>query len=250
MNTLIIAHRGESFDAPENTLASINLAWQRDAEAVEIDVHLSKDNNVLVIHDSNTKRVGGRNQKVSKQTLNELKELDVGSWKNKKWGGEKIPTLVEVLATVPLKKKIIIEIKSDKKIFPFLKKDIENSQLQINQVEFISFNYQIVLETKKCFPKNKTLYLVDLDYTWYTKLISPSVEKLITKIIDGNLDGVNVWAGNLLTKEFIQKIKSAGFLIYTWTVNNPKHAQQLIDWGINGITTDKSQWLKKQIKLS
>ena len=89
MKSLIIAHRGESFDAPENTLASINLAWERGAGAVEIDVHLSKDNQIVVIHDSNTKRVGAKNKKVSKQTLSELKKLDIGSWKNVKWKDEK-----------------------------------------------------------------------------------------------------------------------------------------------------------------
>ncbi len=96
---LIIAHRGESYDAPENTLASINLAWQRDADAVEIDVRLSKDNKVVVFHDKTTRRLGGRNESVKNQTLEELKELDVGSWKSEKYKNEKIPTLTEVLAT-------------------------------------------------------------------------------------------------------------------------------------------------------
>jgi glycerophosphoryl diester phosphodiesterase len=247
MNTLIIAHRGESLDAPENTLGSINLAWQQGAEAVEIDVHLSKDNHVVVIHDFNTKRVGDRNKKTSNQILLELKELDIGSWKNEKWKNEKIPTLKEVLQTVPNKKKIIIEIKSDKKILPFIKDDIKNSKLQAEQIEFISFSYSTIVETKKLFPQNISLYLVDLDYTWYTKLISPPVEKLIAKVKNGNLDGLNVWAGNLLTKEFVHKVKTANLFLYCWTVNNPKQALKLIDWGIDGITTDRAYWLKNEL---
>ena len=83
-NCLIIAHRGESFDAPENTLAAVNLAWERGADAVEIDVQLSKDNKIVVIHDENTKRTGGRNKLVKNQTLKELKELDVGIYRDKK----------------------------------------------------------------------------------------------------------------------------------------------------------------------
>ncbi|MCP5061440.1 MAG: glycerophosphodiester phosphodiesterase [Ignavibacteriae bacterium] len=246
--TLIIAHRGESYDAPENTLASINLAWERGAEAVEIDVHLSKDNKVVVIHDPNTKRVGAKNKKVKQQTLSELKELDVGSWKNEKYKDEKIPTLKEVLETIPSKKKLIIEIKSSNNILPFLKDDIKNSDLRTDQIEFISFSFSTVVETKKLFPRNNVLYLVDLDYTWYIRLISPSVKKLITKVKEANLDGLNVWAGKLLTKEFAQKIKSADLLLYTWTVNNPQHAQSLIDWGIDGITTDRAQWLKTKLE--
>ena len=96
---LIIAHRGESYDAPENTLAAINLAWQRNADAVEIDIQLSADNQIVVIHDLNTKRIGNRNKKVKKQTLAELKELEAGKHKGEKWKDEKIPTLSEVLET-------------------------------------------------------------------------------------------------------------------------------------------------------
>ncbi len=244
----IIAHRGESYDAPENTLASINLAWERGAEAVEIDIHLSKDNQVVVIHDSNTKRVGAINKKIKQQTLSELKKLDIGSWKNGKYKDEKIPTLKEVLETIPSEKKLIIEIKSSNNILPFLKDDIKNSYLRTDQIEFISFSFSTVVETKKLFPRNNVLYLVDLDYTWYTRLISPSVEKLITNVKEANLDGLNVWAGKLLTKEFAQKVKSADLLLYTWTVNNPQHAQSLIDWGIDGITTDRAQWLKTKLE--
>jgi glycerophosphoryl diester phosphodiesterase len=98
---LVITHRGESHDAPENTLAAIDLAWERGADAVEIDVHLSKDNNVVVIHDFNTHWLGGVSKKVAAQTLSELKQLNVGSWKNERWWGEKISTLNEVMETVP-----------------------------------------------------------------------------------------------------------------------------------------------------
>ena len=81
------------------TIASVNLAWERNAEAVEIDVHLTFDNRVVVIHDLNTKRVAGKNKIIAKSTLEELKKLDVGSWKDKKFKEEKIPTLFEVLTT-------------------------------------------------------------------------------------------------------------------------------------------------------
>ena len=138
---LIIAHRGESYDAPENTLASINLAWQRGAEAVEIDVHLSKDNNVIVIHDASTKRVSGKSGRIKNLTLDEIKNLDVGSWKNEKYKNEKIPTLEEVLKTIPPNKKLIIEIKSGVKILPFLKIEIKRANLKPNQIEIISFSY-------------------------------------------------------------------------------------------------------------
>jgi len=97
----IIAHRGASHDAPENTLAAVNLAWQQNADAVEIDVHLSRDGQIVVIHDENTRKTAGLNKNVSEQTLAELRRLDVGRWKGRQWAGEKIPVLAEVLGALP-----------------------------------------------------------------------------------------------------------------------------------------------------
>ena len=77
----IIGHRGASEDAPENTLAAFRLAWTQNADAAETDVYLSKDGEIVVIHDANTRRVGGRNRKVVDQTVAELKQLDIGRWK-------------------------------------------------------------------------------------------------------------------------------------------------------------------------
>src|SRR5262245_59032558 len=85
----IIDHRGASHDAPENTLASIRLAWKQNADAVEIDVQFSKDGHIGVIHDDNTRKTAGVRKKVSEQTLSELKALDVGRWKDAKWSGER-----------------------------------------------------------------------------------------------------------------------------------------------------------------
>jgi glycerophosphoryl diester phosphodiesterase len=100
-NPLIIAHRGESHDAPENTLASVCLAWERDDDAAEIDVHLTKDGRIVVIHDEHTWRTAHRFGKVANRTLEQLKRLDVGRYKGKRWAKERIPTLAEVLEIVP-----------------------------------------------------------------------------------------------------------------------------------------------------
>src|SRR3954470_3141821 len=77
----IIAHRGASYDAPENTVAAIKLAWEQKADASEFDVFLSKDGKIVVIHDKDTKRVAGVDKTVASQTLAELRQLDAGKWK-------------------------------------------------------------------------------------------------------------------------------------------------------------------------
>lgn len=241
---LIIAHRGESYDAPENTLASVNLAWERGADAVEIDIRLSKDNQVVVFHDKTTRRIGGRNELVKNQTLQELKNLDAGLWKSEKFKNERIPSLKEVLETVLVNKKLIIEIKSSKKIIPFLIHDLKTSNLENSQIEIISFKYDVLKELKTKLPKITMFYLADLDYSWMTKVFSPPVEKLIEMVEQAKLNGLNVWAGKLLTEKFICTVKWKKLLLYVWTVNDLDYAKNLAELGIDGITTDRAEWMK------
>ncbi|MBK7104945.1 MAG: glycerophosphodiester phosphodiesterase [Ignavibacteriae bacterium] len=247
MKPLIIAHRGESFKAPENTLASINLAWKKGADAVEIDVHLSKDNHVVVIHDSTLKRFCGINKKVKNLTLSELKNFDVGLWKSIQFENEKIPTLKEVLYTIPNNGKLIIEIKCDSKILPHLKKDLESSNVSTSQVEIISFKFRVLKKAKKIMSHYKILYLVNFDYNLYTRLLGIFHKKLISKVKKANLDGFNVCAGKILTPDFVKKIKSANLLLYVWTVDDPEYAKKLNSFGIDGITSNKASWIKSII---
>src|SRR4051812_33505820 len=77
----IVAHRGASYDAPENTVAAIKLAWEQKADASEFDVYLTKDGQIVISHDANTKRTTGVDKKVAEQTLEEIRRLDAGKWK-------------------------------------------------------------------------------------------------------------------------------------------------------------------------
>ena len=80
-NYSIIAHRGSSYDAPENTLPAVNLAWSQNSDAVEVDVHLTKDNYLVVIHDNDTERTGGIKKRIRETNLIDLQNIDVGNWK-------------------------------------------------------------------------------------------------------------------------------------------------------------------------
>ncbi len=247
-NPFIIAHRGESFDAPENTLTAINLAWNRGAFAVEIDVHLTVDNQVIVIHDYNTHRISGIKKVIKKTTLDELRKLDAGLFKGEQFAGEKFPTLAEVLQTVPENGRIIIEIKSDQKILPFLNEVIADSGLQDHQVEMIAFNFRTLKKAKVLMPQYKMLWLLNLDYYLPAWLCRVNKSGIAAKLKKHRLDGIDVFSGKLLTEEFIQYFKQQNFLVYTWTEDNPKVAETLINHGINGITTNRANWLGLQLK--
>src|SRR5690349_11820047 len=100
----IIAHRGSSFLAPENTLVASHLAWQEGADAVEGDFRLTADGHIVCIHDATLKRTAGVDRSVSQCTLDELKAYDFGGWKAPKFVGERIATLPEMLSTRPVGK--------------------------------------------------------------------------------------------------------------------------------------------------
>ncbi|WP_372755721.1 glycerophosphodiester phosphodiesterase family protein [Labilibaculum sp.] len=244
---IIIAHRGESYDAPENTLAAIKLAWERGAVSVEVDVHMTQDGQIVVIHDADTSRVANRKMILKKSLYADLKKLDVGSFKHIKWKGEQIPLLQEVLDTVPHAGRLIIEIKSNVDLLPRLKILLEKSKLKTDQIEIIAFDSKVLAEAKQIMPKYKMLWLLDLDYYLPWWLIFISKKRLIKKVKTLHLEGVNVWDGKLLTKDFICNFKKAGLLVYTWTVNNPTRAKQLIEYEIDAITTDRAAWITEQI---
>jgi glycerophosphoryl diester phosphodiesterase len=245
--SLIIAHRGESFEAPENTLAAINLAWQRDAEAVEVDIQLSRDKQIVAIHDANTKRTGKINKKVSALTLRELKDLDFGKLKGEKWIGEKIPTLSEVLHTVPPNKKIILDIKCSDEIIPFLKSDIDYSGMNTIQIQLVGFNLNTMTKIKKAFPENIVLWCHELDYNIIGKLFKPNLDLIIKRAFDNRIDGLDTWDSDLIDKSTVDKIKSLGMKLYIWTVNDLSRARRLIELGVDGINTDKPYWLHENL---
>jgi glycerophosphoryl diester phosphodiesterase len=241
----IVGHRGASFDAPENTVASVKLAWEQKADAAEFDVLLSKDGNIVVIHDANTKRVAGVDRPVVSQTLEELRELDVGKWKNAKFAGEKIPTLEEVLATVPAGKRVFIEVKCGPEIVPELDRVLKASKLKPEQTAVISFSAEVIAAVKKARPALQGYWVVNLA----PKNQKPrNAEELIAKAREIKADGLDLSATPaILDKAFGAKVKAAGLNLYVWTVNDPQLAKQMIDAGVESLTTDRPGWLREQI---
>ena len=140
-STMIIAHRGVSHDAPENTLASVNLAWERNADAAEVDVHQSKDNRIMVIHDGDTKRTTGKKMVIRESMSPALRSLDASNGMDQ-FKGERIPFLEEVIATVPNGKILFIEVKTDTVIIPYLVEVLASSPNK-SRLVVISFDFDV-----------------------------------------------------------------------------------------------------------
>jgi glycerophosphoryl diester phosphodiesterase len=216
----IIAHRGASHDAPENSVAAAKLAWEQDADAVEVDIHLTKDKRIIVIHDYDTKRVAGVEKKVSEQTFAELRQLDAGSWKDAKWAGEKLPSLEEVIATVPPGKKLVIEIKSGVDTVGVLADAIMDSPKR-GQFVVIAFSFDVASEAKKRLTGLPVYWLWGFSEREKKEYGDPSLDDLIAKAKGAGLDGLDLNYKGPLTKEFVADVKRAGMVVIVYTVDDP-----------------------------
>ena len=109
-NPLVIAHRGASSIGPENSLASYQLAWMQEADGIEVDLRKTKDGIFICAHDNNLNRVSGSEKNISEAKFKDLSEIDIGSWKSKKFKEERVPRLEQVLTNIPEGKMIFIEV--------------------------------------------------------------------------------------------------------------------------------------------
>ncbi|HUV67988.1 MAG TPA: glycerophosphodiester phosphodiesterase [Sedimentisphaerales bacterium] len=243
----IIAHRGASHIAPENTMASVMLGWEKGAD-VEVDVYLTKDNRIVVIHDGSTKRTGGTDMKVAEATSDELRKLDVGSFKSQEYAGEQIPFLDEVVETIPSGRKLYIEIKCKKaEILPYLHELLKQSG-KMSQVVIIGFDLETVTESRKLIDV-PTYWLKGTEKVKETEEWIPHDPQLARTVKDGGLDGLDVhYAG--VTEEFARAVKASGKKLYVWTVDDPNEARRLVKLGVDGITTNRPGWLREELDNS
>ncbi len=240
---LIVAHRGASFDAPENTLPAFELAWKRGADAVEGDFLLSKDGHIVCVHDKKTKKVADQNLEVVTSTLKELQALDVGSSKDEKFRGTRIPTLPEVFATVPKGKKIFVEVKCGPEIVEPLIKEIDRSGLTHDQVVLICFNGEVIRKFKKVKPKHKAYWLCS--FREKKGVLTPDLKTIMDTLNSTGADGLDSHFS--IPEEFSQEVLDAGYEWHTWTVNDPGMAKQLVQRGVHSITTDRPGFLRDSL---
>src|SRR3954469_21711707 len=186
----IIAHRGASFDAPENTLSAINLAWEQGADAVEVDVHLSRDGRVVVIHDSDTRKTARVKHKVCDQDWSELQKLDVGRWKGRKWTGERIPDLEQLLASAPSGKRLFVEVKCGAEFLEAASKLLTPQTAAA--LVIIGFCLETMKQVKQRFPALEVCWIVDFQRKVATGRWSPSPAKVIADSRAAGIDGIDI----------------------------------------------------------
>ncbi len=217
----IVAHRGWSSRAPENTMSSIELAL-RDAKVdmIEIDVQLTKDEEIVVIHDFNIDRTSNGKGYIKELEYKELKTLDFGRWFSKDYKNERIPRLEEVLSLIGGKKELVIEIKDisgENKILDRLY-DILKKFKYIDNIYLKSFNHELIrsfkqydnnlIKTGLLFVGLPTLILEQIKFT-NCSFISIQYQSINPKLIrDLKANSIDIMAWTVDNREDIQKIKS------------------------------------------
>ena len=238
----LVAHRGASHDAPENTLPAFELAWKQGADAIEGDFHLTRDGKIVCLHDYDTRRVSGTKRVVKDSTLAELQSLDAGAWFKPEFKGTKLPTLREVAATVPAGKKIYVEVKCGPEIVPAMLEDLAVAGLKDEQIVVISFQAPVIAEVKKARPAYKACWLSSFAKE---SPLDPGKDEVLATLREIKADGFSSKADERLDQGFVKAIRDAGFEYHCWTVDDVATARRFLDFGALSVTTNRPDFLRR-----
>ena len=245
-NIAIIAHRGASNFAPENTMAAINIALNSNSDYIEIDVHQTLDTTLILMHDESLNRTTNGSGLIKDKTYPEILKLDAGQWFSQEYANEKVPTLESVLQLVNGRCNLIIEIKKGNDYYPGIEKNIINIIKKYNAEKWVtihSFSSEILKTVHAINPNIKLHKLVFAKFKFVPFIISTKPEKLNIEALDFvDTFSINYFFAN---KELIKLLKSKGKKINVWTVDDPQTAKDLIALGIDGIITNNPGILKE-----
>jgi len=235
---LNLAHRGARQVAPENTLAAFCAALDiPGCDGVELDVHLSADGQIVVIHDFTLDQTTDGHGPVGAKTLAELKQLDAGSWKDRRFAGERIPTLKEALDVLGDRAIINIELKSRMAHRTGLEARVVELVLQQclgQRVILSSFDPLAIWRVKRLAPHLVTglLYAPKMPFylrrAWLRPLVHP--------------DALHPHHA-LISPDWMRWAKARGYRVNVWTVNEPAAMRQMADFGVDAIITDRPEVL-------
>ena len=252
---LIIAHRGASGEAPENTMVAFKLAWELGADGIEGDFHLTRDGHIVAIHDKDTNKVTkGKNKLIVKKTsLKELQGLDVGSWKNETYSKARIPTLEDVIDSLPEGKKFFIEIKCGTEIMKPLIKVIdlkvkERPILKTN-ISFISFDKDVIKSCRTQWPDIEANYLESYKKIKGISKWAPNENEVFRLLKLSLASGIGTQANKeVLNPKFIKRLRLNQLSFHCWTINDVETARHFRDLGVDSITTDFPKRIRDGLK--
>lgn len=245
---LIIAHRGASAYAPENTTPAIQLAWDLKADGAEFDVYLTGDEKVMLMHDKTTTRTApGTNFTMKKAKSSDLEKVDVGAWKDKAFEGTTIPYLEDVLEIHPEGKIMVIEIKDGPETIAPTKAAIKATGRPIEEFMIISFNWDTCLEARKQMPDLEVYFLESAPKDEATGKRLPFKSDILKKVKDANLSGVDLDRRGV-TPELVKECHDMGMKFLVWTVDDDEEVARMTKYGVDAITTNRPDTARRAME--
>ncbi len=228
---VITAHRGASGLMPENTLGAIALAMKFGADYAEIDVHLTRDGEVVLLHDDSLSRTTTGKGKIWDYSLKELSGLDAGSWYAPQFNSERIPTLRDVIRLVKGKMKLDIEIKSHAKQSELPRRVIEVLEEEnfIGECIITSFDREVLQEVRELKPEIPLGLISSVGIP--SNVYAPYFDWFIGH-------------ATFVDRELVAHMHGAGKSVHVWTVNRPAMMRRFIRMGVDGIITDRPDLLR------
>ena len=221
----VVAHRAGAASAPENTLAALENAVEAGADMVEIDVRMTRDGVLVVMHDGSLERTTGENRNVWETDCAAIRNLDAGGWYSGAFAGEPVPTLEEMLKAAEDRVQLMIELKCSPRDQELVERTVEQIQAagMENQCALACTDLNLLRRSKELAPELDTIFvgnalcpgLCGLDY----------------------VDGYNI-RSTALTQAFVNQAHKAGKRVYIWTINSAGELDQALRLGIDGVVTD------------
>lgn len=221
----IIAHRGAAGARPENTLASIRKAVEDGADWVEIDVQETADGAVVVLHDSDFMKLAGVDLKIWDATLEDLTQIDIGSWFDVAYAQERTPLLRDVLEVVRGRAKLLIELKyyGHDQNLERRTIDLVETAGMADQVATMSLKYPAVQDMKSLRPE------------WPSGVLAATAVGNLARL-EGDFVAVNA---SMAGPRLVRAVQAQGKKLYVWTVNDPLQMSAMMSMGVDGIITDE-----------
>lgn len=233
----VVAHRGASAYAPENSIPAFELAWAMGADAIEGDFRLTSDKQIVCIHDEDTKGASGEDHEVETTAYAVLRELNVGPDRS-----TFIPLLSEVLDTVPSGRRIFVEIKSGEAIVPYLVEVLEAHPISPAAIFVISFDAEVLTALKKKAPHFETGLLINFKRSGLA--LKPTVEEIFQLAEQCNADAISVEAHPLMAPGFGREVRRRGYGFHVWTVDQVASAVEMVNRGAQSVTTNRPDLLR------
>jgi glycerophosphoryl diester phosphodiesterase len=233
-----ISHRGESLDAPENTLAAFQLAADRKTAGFECDIYRTSDNEIACIHDATTTRTTDGSLTVSASTLAELRGLDAGAWMGPRYAGERIPTLAETLALAHDGFEIYVEIKCGTEILPRLIETLAaEPKATPDRVCFICFTANVIAALRQQLPAYRVYWLTSTKRN-ADGSTTPTAASAVATALACGASGIDAQASDAITASYVSEVKAAGLSFHVWTVDSASSAFAYAKMGVDTVTTD------------